>query len=90
MKLLFAAPWSGFPSLPIALISHESLLHFFTKLIFAAPASYLPSLPIALLSQLACAIADPTANVITKAARNSLFMLRTPATGWASQPNDEV
>jgi hypothetical protein len=74
MKLPFAAPWSGFPSLPTALVSHASRLHFLTKLALAAPASGLPSLLIALLSQLVCAIADPMAKVVINAASNSRFI----------------
>src|SRR5262245_46701425 len=59
MKLFFAAPESGLPSLPTALVSHASALHFLTKLVFAAPARGLPSLLTALVSQ-DCAIAAPT------------------------------
>jgi hypothetical protein len=53
-------------------------LHLFTKLVFAAPASGLPSLLIALLSHVACAIADPTANDMIKAARIIRFTLCLP------------
>src|SRR5450759_3163393 len=69
IKLFFAAPESGLPSLLTALPSHASFLHLFTKLFFAAPASGLPSLLIALLSQVACAIAEPAAKAKIKAAR---------------------
>src|SRR6202162_5309338 len=69
MKLFFAAPESGLPSLLTALPSHASALHFLTKLVFAAPTSGLPSLLIALLSQVAWAIADPTAKHMIKAAK---------------------
>ena len=37
MKLFFAAPASGLPSLPTALVSQASCLHFLTKLVLAAP-----------------------------------------------------
>jgi len=43
MKLFFAAPESGLPSLLTALVAHASTLHFFMKLVFAAPVSGLPS-----------------------------------------------
>ena len=51
MKLFFAAPASGLPSLPTALVSQASVLHFLTKAVLAAPESALPSLPTALVSQ---------------------------------------
>jgi hypothetical protein len=67
MKLFFAAPLSGLPSLLMALPSQASDLHFFMKLFFAAPESALPSLLTAMLSQLA-AMAEPTAkDEITRA-----------------------
>src|SRR5262245_32980428 len=59
MKLFLAAPESGLPSLPTALVSHASSLHFLTKLVFAAPVKGLPSLLTALVSQ-DCAMAAPT------------------------------
>src|SRR5262249_32294361 len=59
MKLLFAAPLSGFPFDPTALGVQASRLHLAKKLVFAAPASGLPSLPTALLLQLSCASAVP-------------------------------
>jgi hypothetical protein len=92
MKLFFAAPKSGLPSLPTALIWHASFLHFLTKLVFAAPASGLPSLPIAWLSQAVWAIADPMVNDMTKAARNSRFTLFAPFLihSWSSQSDDEA
>src|ERR1039457_636693 len=76
MKLFFAAPESGLPALLTALPSHASFLHLFTKLVFAAPASALPSLLTALVSQVACAIAEPTAKDMMKAARIIRFTLR--------------
>src|ERR1700686_372890 len=75
MKLFFAAPESGLPSLLTALPSHASFLHLLTKLVFAAPASALPSLLIALLSHVACAIAEPTAKDMIRAARIIRFTL---------------
>jgi hypothetical protein len=78
MKLFFAAPESALPSLLTALPSHASFLHLFTKLVFAAPASALPSLVTAFVSQVACAIAEPTAKVMIKAARMIRFTLRLP------------
>src|SRR5450759_5719499 len=76
MKLFFAAPESGFPSLLTALPSHASFLHLVTKLFFAAPASAVPSLLTALVSQVACAIAGPTAKDMIKAAKSIRFTLR--------------
>jgi hypothetical protein len=76
MKLFFAAPESGFPSLLTALPSHASFLHLVTKLFFAAPASALPSLLTALVSQVASAIAGPTAKDMIKAAKSIRFTLR--------------
>jgi len=49
MKLVFAAPASGLPSLPMAFGSQASLVHFIIKLLSAAPASGLPFFPIAWL-----------------------------------------
>ncbi len=43
MKLFFAAPLSGLPSLLTALGSQTSFLHFFTTLVLAGPLSGLPS-----------------------------------------------
>src|SRR5665647_413638 len=76
MKLFFAAPESGLPSLLTALLSQASSLHFFTKLFLAAPASALPSLLTALISQAVCAIAEPMAKDVIKAARIIRFTLR--------------
>src|ERR1700675_552540 len=77
IKLFFAAPESGLPSLLNALPSQASFLHLFTKLFFAAPVSGLLSLLIALLSQVACAIAEPAAKAKIKAARIVRFNLRS-------------
>ena len=43
MKLVFAAPESGLPSLLTALVAQASTVHFFMNDVFAAPASGLPS-----------------------------------------------
>ena len=75
MKLVFAAPDNFLPSLPTALASQASRLHFCRKLVFAAPASGLPSFPTALLSQVSCAMAEPSANIDTRAARKKRFMV---------------
>src|SRR6476620_716010 len=76
MKLVFAAPASGLPSLPIALGSHASRVHFVMKLFSAAPASGLPFLPIAWLWQALSAIAaELSTNVINRAARPIRFIL---------------
>jgi hypothetical protein len=75
MKLLFAAPLSGFPSDPIALGAHASRLHFSMKLFFAAPTSGLPFFPTALLSHVSCAPAEPIANAVSIAAHISNFIL---------------
>src|SRR4051794_31130278 len=58
MKLFFAAPASGLPSLLLAFGSQASFLHFFTKAALAAPARGLPSLLTAWGSQALCANAD--------------------------------
>jgi hypothetical protein len=68
MKLFFAAPTSGRPSLPTAFAWHVSRLHFFKKLALAAPASGLPSLLTALLSQVSCANAKVKFSESTNAA----------------------
>src|ERR1017187_3570351 len=73
MKLFFAAPESGLPSLLTALPSHASILHLFTKLFFAAPDNALPSLLTAMLSQLA-AMAELTAKDEITRARNIRFI----------------
>jgi hypothetical protein len=76
MKLVFAAPASGLPSLPIALGSHASRVHFATKLFSAAPARGLPFLPIAWLWHALSAIAaELSANVIRRAAKPIRFIL---------------
>src|ERR1044071_4594957 len=80
MKLFFAAPASGLPSLLIALPSQASCLHFLTKLVLAAPASGLPSLPTALVSQ-DCANAEPAANAVISAARRMRFIIFLPSLG---------
>src|SRR5215831_15315146 len=74
MKLVFAAPESGLPSLLTALPSQASCLHFLTKLVLAAPLSALPSLPTALVSH-DCAMADPTAKTVIRAARAIRFIV---------------
>src|SRR6476469_2603705 len=74
MKLVLAAPASGLPSLLIALPEQASCLHFLTKLVLAAPESALPSLLTALVSQ-DCAIADPTAKTVIRAARAIRFIV---------------
>jgi len=79
MKLLFAAPASGLPSLPTALVWQLSRLHFFKKLAFAAPASGLPSLLTALLSQVPCADAEAKFNDSSNAARRTRFMCHLPS-----------
>jgi hypothetical protein len=84
MKLVFAAPANFLPSLPTALTSHVSLLHFCMKLVLAAPARGLPSLPIALVSQVSCAIADPSAKTEIKMTRKKRFMVRPPFRGYGS------
>ena len=75
MKLLFAAPLSGFPSDPIALGVQASRLHFVMKLFFAAPTSGLPFLPTALLAHVSCATAEPIANTIARSAYIKGFIL---------------
>jgi hypothetical protein len=50
IKLFFAAPLKGLPSLPTAFGSQASFLHFLTNAVFAAPESGLPSLPMACVS----------------------------------------
>jgi hypothetical protein len=70
IKLVFAAPASAFPSLPIALGSHASRVHFVMKLFSAAPANGLPFLPMAWVWQALSAVAaEPSANVSSKATR---------------------
>src|SRR5262249_49637535 len=78
MKLALAAPASGLPSEPTALVAQSSAMHFFMNEVFAAPASGLPSLPTALVSQVSCAKAEPAANVATMAARTIFFMRCLP------------
>src|SRR5450756_2974963 len=73
MKLFFAAPESGLPSLLTALPSHASILHLFTKLFFAAPDNALPSLLTAMLSQ-RDAMAELTAKDEITRARNIRFI----------------
>jgi hypothetical protein len=63
MKLAFAAPASGLPSLPTAFGSHASFLHFVTAEVLAAPVRGLPSLPTAWVSQAVCASAEVAKNV---------------------------
>src|SRR3954466_16002855 len=76
MKLVFAAPARGLPSLPIAVGSHASRVHFATKLFSAAPARGLPFLPIAWLWQgLSAIAAELSKNVISRAARPIRFIL---------------
>ena len=72
MKLFFAAPTSGRPSLPTAFAWQVSRLHFFKKLALAAPASGLPSLLTALLPQVSCANAKVKFSDSTKAASKML------------------
>src|SRR3974390_2378102 len=78
MKLCLAAPASGLPSEPTALVAQASAMHFFMNEVFAAPASGLPSLPTALVSQESCANAEPAANVATMAAKKIFFMRALP------------
>jgi hypothetical protein len=59
MKLFFAAPFSGFPSLPTAFGSQASFLHFCRKAFLAAPESGLPSLLTACVSHVLCASQSP-------------------------------
>src|SRR4029077_4648701 len=73
MKLFFAAPASGLPSLLTALVSQASCLHFLTKLLLAAPESALPSFATALVSH-DWANAEPTANEEIRAARRIRFI----------------
>src|SRR6516164_8136395 len=75
MKLLLAAPFSGFPFDPIAFGAHASRLHFIMKLIFAAPTSGLPFFPTALLAHVSCPAAEPIANAITNATYINIFIL---------------
>jgi hypothetical protein len=75
MKLLLAAPFSGFPFDPIALCVHASRLHFVMKLIFAAPTSGFPFFPTALLAHVSCPVAEPIANAITSAKYINTFIL---------------
>src|ERR1700736_6978771 len=75
MKLVLAAPASGLPSEPTALVAQESAMHFFMNEVFAAPASGLPSLPTALVSQLSCATAEPIANALTMGAHKIRFII---------------
>ena len=78
MKLDFAAPASGLPSLPIALGSHASREHFAMKLFNAAPASGLLFLPMAWLWHALSAIAaELRAKVIRKATKPIRFLLKT-------------
>src|SRR5262245_7824969 len=74
MKLRFAAPASVRPSLPTALATQASRLHFFRKLVLAAPAKGLPSLLTALLSQVSCAEATAKFRDSTRAASRIRFM----------------
>ena len=75
MKLLLAAPFSGFPFDPIAFGAHASRLHFIMKLIFAAPTSGLPFFPTALLAHVSCPAAEPIANAITNDTYINTFIL---------------
>lgn len=59
IKLFFAAPANGLPSLPTAFGSQASFLHLLTAEVLAAPESGLPSLLTAWVSQALCARADP-------------------------------
>src|SRR5215471_12303056 len=73
-KLAFAAPASGFPFLSIAFGSQLSFAHLVMKLFSAAPANGLPFLSIALLWQVPCAMAELSANVVSRAAMPIRFM----------------
>src|ERR1700688_1124204 len=77
MKLFLAAPDKALPSLLTALLSQESILHFFTKLFLAAPESAFPSSLTAWVSQEPAAIAELTANVEIRAAKINLFIGRS-------------
>src|SRR5262245_43484146 len=74
MKLVFAAPESGLPSLLTAFDSHASSLHFLMKLVLAAPASGLPSLLTALLAH-DCAIAAPIEKEVIRRATKIRFII---------------
>src|SRR5262249_19122071 len=86
MKLLFAAPLSGFPSEPTALGVQASRLHLAKKLVFAAPASGLPSLPTALLLQLSCASTVPIENAAINTASATRFISASPLR-WSERQN---
>ena len=68
IKLFFAAPLSGLPSLLTAFGSQDSFLHFFTNAVFAAPASGFPSLPSARASQALCAKPGAANDIETRTA----------------------
>src|SRR5215475_4603849 len=74
MKLVFAAPESGLPSLLTAFDSHASSLHFLMKLVLAAPVRGLPSLLTALVAQ-DCAIAVPTEKKVIRRATKIRFII---------------
>src|SRR5262245_24761610 len=74
MKLVFAAPESGLPSLLTAFDSHASSLHFLMKLVLAAPVRGLPSLLTALVAQ-DCAIAVPTEKEVIRRATKIRFII---------------
>src|SRR5690348_11061705 len=74
MKLALAAPASGLPFAPTALALQAAAVHFFMNAVFAAPVSGLPFLPTAWVSQEPCANAEPAANVVSTAIKNSFFM----------------
>src|SRR5215475_11006895 len=78
MKLAFAAPASGLPSLPTAFASHASLVHLPMKLFRAAPASGLPSLPTAFDLQLSCAATEPIAAIDSTSASTTAFITHLP------------
>src|SRR5262249_47002129 len=86
MKLLFAAPLSGFPFDPTALGVQASRLHLAKKLVFAAPASGLPSLPTALLLQLSCASAVPIESAAINTASATLLISASPLR-WSERQN---
>src|SRR5262245_3515924 len=74
MKLVFAAPESGLPSLLTAFDSHASSLHFLMKLVLAAPVRGLPSLLTALVAQ-DCASAVPTEKEVIRRATKMRFIV---------------
>ena len=93
MKLFFAAPVSGLPSLLTAFGSRESFLHFLTNAAFAAPDSGFPSLPTASASHALCANVGVTKNseIRTAKAVRIGFLLRdkSPDLGRTASPGRE-